>query len=185
MARFTSPAAQIALWRRASCVMGSLSWRSAPSFDFDFLGGFCVPRMITKIVAGVVMYGSLIGVGYIPAEEKSDAGEKYYIQVTGPNLTSYKPRMTDEAYQQFQMAGGDSLPMGAPVMMSVSHSLFNGNIYWRAESFSLRPDAGDPFARPAGSSGFGGSFSSSAPSAPRAGASASSAPDTASKGSGK
>ena len=109
-----------------------------------------MPRMITDIVAGVVMYGNFIAFGYVPKEEQSDRGEKYYIQITAPNLNSYKARLTDEAYQQFQQCLqklGDNAPPFFPVLMNVSYSLFNGQVYWRAESFFLRPDNQSPFAR--------------------------------------
>ena len=95
-----------------------------------------MPRMITDIVAGVVMYGNFIAFGYVPKEEQSDRGEKYYIQITAPNLNSYKARLTDEAYQQFQQCLqklGDNAPPFFPVLMNVSYSLFNGQVYWRAE----------------------------------------------------
>ena len=111
-----------------------------------------MPRMITEIVSGVVMYGDFIGTGYVPAEEQSDRGEKYYIQITGPNLTSYRARMTDEAYAQLAQY---DVSMGMPVLMDVSYSLFNGQVYWRAESFHVRPDGRQPFMRSSPPAGAG------------------------------
>lgn len=109
-----------------------------------------MPRMITEVVAGVCMYGDFIASGYVPADEQSDAGEKYYIQITAPNLNSYKARMTDAAYQQFMAA---VVRMGMPVLMDVQPMVFNGNQYWRAESFYVRPDGRQPFMRSSPSAG--------------------------------
>ena len=103
-----------------------------------------MPRMVTEVVAGVCMYGDFIADGYVPADEKSDAGEKYYIQITAPNLNSYKARMTDSAYAQFMAA---DVAMGTPVLMDVRPMVFRDTQYWQAESFYVRPDGRQPFMR--------------------------------------
>ena len=126
-----------------------------------------MPRMITEVVAGVCMYGDFIADGRVPADEKTDAGEKYYVQITGPNLTSYKVRLTDSAYQQFMAA---DVGMGVPVLMDVRPMVFNGVQYWQAESFYVRPDGRQPFMR---------SSPAPAPASPAAAGSAS-APGSAS-----
>lgn len=111
-----------------------------------------MPRMVTDTVAGLIMYGDFIASGYVPADEQSTAGEKVYVQVTAPNLTSHKVRLTDEAVQQMYES---DLRMGSPVMMDVRPMVFRDAQYWRGESFHVRPDGRRPVwpaARPASDS---------------------------------
>lgn len=113
-----------------------------------------MPRMVTDTVAGLIMYGDFIASGYVPADEQSTAGEKVYVQVTAPNLTSHKVRLTDEAVQQMYDSES-SLRMGSPVMIDVRPMVFRDAQYWRGESFHVRPDGRRPVwpaARPASDS---------------------------------
>lgn len=110
-----------------------------------------MPGLVTKNVAGLGMYGQFIAFGYVPRDEKTDAGEKYYIQITAPNLTSSKAKMTDECFVAFSTAcgkEGEKLMMGAPVLLDVRPMVFNGSQYWQAVGFHLRPDNSYPFDFP-------------------------------------
>lgn len=137
-----------------------------------------VPRMVTDTVAGLIMYGDFIASGYVPADEQSTAGEKVYVQVTAPNLTSHKVRLTDEAVQQMYESESD-LRMGSPIMLDVRPMVFRDAQYWRGESFHVRPDGRRPVwpaARPASdSSSASGTVTTSA---------ASNAPNASGSGSG-
>lgn len=100
-----------------------------------------MPRLVTEAVAGLIMYGDFIAEGYVPADEQSSAGEKYYVQLTAPNLTSYKVRLTDEAYAQMQDC---DYRMGSPIQLDVRPMVFRDTQYWRGESFHVRPDGRRP-----------------------------------------
>lgn len=100
-----------------------------------------MPRLVTEVVAGLLMYGDFIAEGYVPADEQSSAGEKYYVQLTAPNLTSNKVRLTDEAYAQMQEC---DYRMGSPILLSVRPMVFRDTQYWRGESFHVRPDGHPP-----------------------------------------
>lgn len=125
-----------------------------------------MPRIVTHVVAGLLMYGDFIADGWVPKDEQSSSGEKYYIQLTAPDLTSNKVRLTDEAYQQLQES---DVRMGSPILVAVRPMVFNGVQYWRGESFSVRPDGYPPVwrsARPASDSSSGtASAASNAPNA--------------------
>lgn len=130
-----------------------------------------MPALVTRNVSGLGMYGQFIGFGYVPADEKTDAGEKFYIQITAPNLTSNKARMTDECYAAFaSLCGkeGENLMMSAPVLLDVRPMVFRDTQYWQATGFHLRPNNSYPFEfppvklPPVGSSGSGASDASSA-----------------------
>lgn len=101
-----------------------------------------MPVMVTDVVAGIIMYGDFIASGYVPAEEQSNnGGEKVYVQITAPNLQSYKIRLTDAAVAQ--MSDCDLRPM-SPVMLDVRPMVFRDTQYWRGESFHVRPDGHRP-----------------------------------------
>ena len=130
-----------------------------------------MPRLVTQVVAGLLMYGDFIADGFVPKDEQSSSGEKYYIQLTAPNLTSNKVRLTDEAYQQLLES---DVHMGSPILVSVRPMVFNGVQYWRGESFAVRPDGHPPVwpkARPASDSSSG--TASAASNTPNVSASAS------------
>lgn len=95
-----------------------------------------MPRnVILERYAGVLLFGDVIQSGYIPADKQSDTGEKYYVQVTAPGMTSYAVRMTEKAWAQFLDSSAD---MGTPCLMEVRSSVFNGVQYYTADSFAIR-----------------------------------------------
>lgn len=96
-----------------------------------------MPRgVITDRYAGVLLCGDVIASGYIPPQERDDkSGEKYYLQVTAPGLSSYAVRMSEAAWNQFFESGAD---MGTPCALEVRSSVFNGQQYYSADSFFLR-----------------------------------------------
>ena len=119
------------------------------AFEKSLEGVVFMPAMVTRNVAGLCMYGQFIAFGYVPKDEKTDAGEKYYIQITAPNLTSNKAKMTDEGYAAFAAVcgkEGENLVMGAPVLLDVRPMVFNGAQYWQATGFHVRPDNQYPFS---------------------------------------
>lgn len=95
-----------------------------------------MPRgVITERYAGVLLCGDVIQSGYIPEDEQTKAGEKYYVQTTAPGMTSNAVRMSETAWNQFLDSGAD---MGTPCVMEVRSSVFNGAQYYTADSFHVR-----------------------------------------------
>lgn len=95
-----------------------------------------MPRgVLTEHYAGILLFGNVIQSGYIPADKQADTGEKYYVQVTGPNMTSFAVRMTDKAWEQFTDSNAD---VGMPCVMEVRSTVFNGSQYYTADSFAIR-----------------------------------------------
>lgn len=136
-----------------------------------------MPAMVTKQVAGLGMYGQFVAFGFVPRDDKTDAGEKYYIQITAPNLTSNKARMTDECYIAFSSVcgkEGENLMMGAPVLLDVRPMVFKDVQYWQATGFHLRPDNTYPFDfPPVKLPPVGGAFGASSASGPMSASSSS------------
>lgn len=94
-----------------------------------------MPRIMTDRYSGVLLCGDVIQSGYVPENEQDKTGEKYYVQVTAPGLTSYRVRLTDAAWNQFLESNAD---MGTPCVMSVRSSVFNGQQYYTADEFQIR-----------------------------------------------
>lgn len=95
-----------------------------------------MPRgAITDRYAATLHCGDVIQSGYIPPDEQTKAGEKYYVQVTAPGMLSYAVRMTEKAWSQYMDSGAD---MGTPCVMEVRSAVFNGQQYYTADSFYVR-----------------------------------------------
>lgn len=94
-----------------------------------------MPGIVTDRYSGVLLCGDVIQSGYVPEDKQTATGEKYYVQVTAPGLTSYRVRMTENAWSQFMESGAD---MGTPCVMSVRSSVFNNQQYYSADDFYIR-----------------------------------------------
>lgn len=95
-----------------------------------------MPRnVVLERYAGVLLFGTVIQSGYIPADKNSETDERYYVQVTAPGMSSYAVRMTEKAWTQFLDSGADQ---GTPCIMEVRSSVFNGAQYYTADSFAVR-----------------------------------------------
>lgn len=107
-----------------------------------------MPRnVITERICGTLMYGDFLGAGYVAADETAKTGEKYYIQISAPGLTSHAVRVPDSVWLKYMESDCD---MGTPIAMTVRSSVFNNAVYYSAEDFYIRDNVPPSFSRRSG-----------------------------------
>lgn len=103
-----------------------------------------MPRnVVTERISGTLMYGDFLGAGYVAADETAKTGEKYYIQISAPGLTSHAVRVPDSVWEKYMESDCD---MGTPIAMHVRSSVFNNTVYYSAEDFYIRDNVPPSFS---------------------------------------